>query len=375
MRCGLAVRNESARSADALLETARSALRLASDDRPVATSATRDEPTEPIATDGLVAESPAIKKLFATVGRLANSAIPVLIRGETGSGKEVVARAIHEGGKRKDSPLIPVNCGAIPATLIESTLFGHERGAFTGATSQHKGVFEAANGGTVLLDEVGELPPAAQATLLRVLETKMITRVGSTKEIPVDVRVLAATHRDLEVMCDREEFRRDLLYRLDAMAVRIPPLRDRPEDIEPLARRFLVQAAEANESEASAFSDGALKLLLQYPWPGNVRELRNTIERAAVIAQGAVIDADDLPERVRNLEQPSAARGGGAADSASQSGGFEMVNLKAEVQRYEADLIRQALAHSVWERKEAAKLLGIPLRTLAHKIQLYDIKR
>lgn len=378
-RCGLALVSEGLQSADEVLESARAALRRTTEANPIQMgrlASVADDAPQRLDTGGLIAESPAMQKLFGTVGRLSKSAIPVLIRGETGAGKEVVAKAIHEGGKRKDKPLIPVNCGAIPATLIESTLFGHERGAFTGATSQHKGVFEAAHGGTVLLDEIGELPPAAQATLLRVLENKTITRVGSTKEIPVDVRVLAATHRDLEVMCDHNEFRRDLLYRLDAMAVRVPSLKDRPEDIEPLARQFLAQASIANESEASEMSDGALNLLRQYAWPGNVRELRNSIERAAVIAQGPIIDVDDLPESVRNLEQASAGRQARVANSSvDNEGGFEMVNLKAEVQTYEAELIRKALSHTQWERKDAANLLGVPLRTLAHKIQIYDIKK
>jgi DNA-binding NtrC family response regulator len=398
LRCGLAVLGDGIGTADALLEAARTSLQRATKAEPVDLRAGRSTSTVGGAdvAAGVISESPSMKKLLAMIARVASTSIPVLVLGETGVGKEVVAHALHESGKRKDKPLVAVNCGAIPDQLVESTLFGHERGAFTGASQQQKGVFEAADGGTVLLDEVGELPAAAQASLLRVLETKRITRVGSTKEIAVDVRVVAATHRDLEALCDEGAFRRDLLYRLDALSLSIPPLRERPEDIAPLARRFLALAAEANGCDVSGFSDAAMEILRAHDWPGNARELRNTVERATVIAQGQVIGVEDLPERLRRLERSprprtdaeaeegeretlGAPNGGGApADDDGGEGeaaeSDEMINLKAEVQAFEAELIRKALRRAGWKRREAAQLLGIPRRTLADKIQAYDIK-
>ena len=228
---------------------------------------------------GVVVKNAAMKQVMATVKRLAQSTIGVLIHGETGTGKEVIARAIHEGGPRKKQPLRCINCAAIPGTLIESVLFGHEQGAFTGADKSARGIFEQADGGTVLLDEIGELAASAQAALLRVLETKKVTRVGGDKEIDVDVRVIAATHRDLEAMVEAGRFRQDLLYRLNTMTLRIPPLRERVDEIRPLAERFLKEARRQAGTDVRAIDPQALAALERYPWPGNVRELRN-VDRA-----------------------------------------------------------------------------------------------
>jgi DNA-binding NtrC family response regulator len=378
--CGVGLLTESTKSADGLLEIARGAVQRATRQHPVQVysgpSGQGESPDDKLATHGIVAESSKMKKLFATIGRLTKSSIPVLIQGETGTGKEVIARAIHDGGKRRDRPLIAINCGALPPQLVEATLFGHERGAFTGAHQAAKGVFESADGGSVLLDEVGELPLPAQAALLRVLESQRITRVGSTKEIEVDVRLIAATHRDLRAMSDSGEFRQDLLYRLDALALRVPPLRERHEDIEPLVRLFIAKANEANECEVQGIGEDAVALLRDYEWPGNIRELRNTIERAVVIAQGSMIEVADLPERVRRLEPSS--RGLDVHDASGlkecDDDLPEVMNLKAEVQRYEALLIEKVLKRVDWDRKAAANSLGLPLRTLAHKILLYDLK-
>jgi len=300
----------------------------------------------------------------------------VLLHGETGTGKEVVSRAIHLGGTRRERPLVSVNCGAIPRELVESTLFGHERGAFTGASQQHRGVFEAADGGTVLLDEIAELPPAAQAALLRVLEAKRVTRVGSTKEIEVDVRVIAATHRDLDAMCEKAQFRRDLLYRLNVMTITIPPLRARTEEIPALARRFLGDANLANGREVRAIGPEAMALLERYAWPGNVRELRNVVERAVVIAEADVITAQDLPEAIR---VPSAMVVGRAAVASPPPTRTEPPpapgDMKSQMQRHEATVIFDALRKAAWNQSEAARELRIPLRTLVHKIKLYGIKK
>jgi DNA-binding NtrC family response regulator/pSer/pThr/pTyr-binding forkhead associated (FHA) protein len=337
-------------------------------DSPVVRAAPPRQKSEEAA--GPVVRSPAMQKIFSTLSKLSFSAIPVLITGETGTGKEVVARAIHEGGKRKDHPMIAVNCGGIPSQLVESTLFGHEKGAFTGATGQAKGVFESASGGTVLLDEVGELPASAQAALLRVLESKKFSRVGSQKEIEVDVRVLAATHRDLEEMAKTGDFREDLLYRLNAMTLQVPPLRERLEDIEPLILHFTEQANKINECSVWGIDEDAMQMLVTYTWPGNVRELRNAIERAVVIAQGDRISTEDLPERVRDTEPTTQV-----TQVETEPAPEGEINLKSEMQRHEADLILKALRQSDWDRKKAAALLGLPIRTLAHKMQAHGIRK
>ncbi len=365
--CGVAVYPTDAKAIEELLEVARTSLHHASAENPVMRAA---PPGEKADKPGPVVRSPAMQKVFSTLSRLSFSAIPVLIIGETGTGKEVIARAIHEGGKRKDHPLICVNCGGIPAQLVESSLFGHEKGAFTGATAQAKGVFESADGGTVLLDEVGELPPSAQAALLRVLETKKFSRVGSSQEIEVDVRVLTATNRDLEEMTGSGDFREDLLYRLNAMTLKIPPLRERLEDIEPLIKRFIEQANDANDCSVWGIDEDAMQMLVEYPWPGNVRELRNAVERAVVIAQGDRISIEDLPERVRDVEPTTQV-----TQVETEPEGEGEINLKAEMQRHEADLILKALRQSDWDRKKAAVLLGLPVRTLAHKMQVHGIRK
>jgi len=275
--CGVALFPEAATTAGGLLEACRSAASRAVDKAPVQLAhaegavplSLRVEPESGQASGAVVLSKP-MKGVFRTVDRIARSQIPVLLKGETGCGKEVVAKAIHERGPRCDKPLISVNCGAIPSQLVESTLFGHEKGAFTGASQQQKGVFESADGGSVLLDEVGELPQSAQVALLRVLETKRLTRVGSSKELAVDARVIAATHRDLEAMCEQGSFRRDLLFRLNAMTVNIPPLRERGEEIAPLTARFLADANEANGCDIEGIDPAALQLLHRYDWPGNV---------------------------------------------------------------------------------------------------------
>lgn len=375
LRCGVGLFPHHAASADELLDVTRAALHLASDDDPLsmATKIAGAETSGIGEKSGLVATSKEMVRAFTTARRFADKAMPVLILGETGTGKEVVARLIHESGNRKAKTMITVNCGAIPGQLVESTLFGHEKGAFTGATSRSEGVFESADGGTVFLDEIGEMPLQAQAALLRVLETKRITRVGATKEIEVDVRIIAATHRNLEEMSDKGSFRRDLYYRLDAMAIHIPPLRERRADIEPLSHKFIGEANETNGCAVKGLADEASAVLQKYLWPGNVRELRNTIERAVVIAQGEHITTDDLPERLRRLARRVVVRPVEESDAGEEL--ICPINLKAEVQQYEAQVIVKALNSVDWDRKLAARNLGLPVRTLGHKIQVYGIKR
>jgi DNA-binding NtrC family response regulator len=318
-----------------------------------------------------------MKNIYKTATRLASSSIPVLILGETGTGKEIVARMIQQASERRDGPMICINCGGIPSQLVESTLFGHERGAFTGAHRQAQGVFESANNGTVFLDEIGELPLPAQAALLRVLETSRFSRVGSNKEVETDVRVLAATNQGLVDMCQAGAFRKDLLYRLNTMTIEIPLLRDRPEDIGPLTMNFIEKANQANNCSITHIDKAAMKLLMAYSWPGNVRELRNTIERAVVISEHNIITEADLTERIRKSDSvtpPSPAPGKKRPTAGNLVPDYE-INLKSELRQYEAELILNALNVVDWDRGEAAKKLGLPIRTLSHKIQSLGIKR
>jgi two-component system, NtrC family, response regulator AtoC len=322
-----------------------------------------EAPAEPAA---VVVKNPAMKEVMTTVKRLAQSTIAVLIHGETGTGKEVIARAIHDSGPRKKATLRCINCAAIPGMLIESVLFGHEQGAYTGADKSARGIFEQADGGTVLLDEIGELAASAQAALLRVLETKKVTRVGGEKEIEVDVRVIAATHRDLEDMALAGRFRQDLLYRLNTVTLRIPPLRERVDEIRPLAERFLKEARRQAGTDVRTIDARALAALEGYGWPGNVRELRNVIERAVVLAEGQAITPDDLTDRVRGGTRTTAAE----PEPADEPGDY-----KEHVRRYEAELIVRALHKHNGNQTEAARALNLPLRTLVHKIQTYGIKK
>jgi DNA-binding NtrC family response regulator len=380
--CGIAA-YPAVQPADALLEASREAARRAVPEAPVQFAVMDSTRTLPHAAgapivpdDQLVAVSPAMRTLLDTAARLARSAIPLLLQGETGSGKEVLARLIHARSPRAERPLLIVNCAGIAPSLMESMLFGHERGAFTGAVGQQKGVFEAASGGTVFLDEVAELAPAAQAALLRVLETKTVVRVGSTKEIPADVRIVAATHRDLLAMVDAGEFRRDLLFRLNAATLRLPPLRERREEIEPLALRYLRLAALAAEVPVPALAPEAAELLRAYAWPGNVREVRNAMERAVAIADGDVITVRDLPEGVRALYPfPSAPA---IEPQAAAAGRFALPpreGLRPWLERVEREVILEAFKEMGSKQIDVARRLDLPLRTLQHRMKLLGIKR
>ena len=305
--------------------------------------------------------STAIRKVLEDVHKVAKHSATVLIRGESGTGKELVARMIHRRSEVADGPFIAVNLAAIPRELVESTLFGHEKGAFTGADRAQRGLFEQAHEGTLFLDEVGELPPAAQVALLRVLETRTFRRVGGDRDVACDVRVVAATHRDLRAMAATGAFRGDLLYRLDGYSVVLPPLRERAEDVPELVRRFVDDANVRHGRAVRGLTPLALEVLQAYPFPGNVRELKNLVERAVVMARGELADAGDLPEHVR---APAAT----AAGPAPADG-----DLRERVKRYEAELIRAALGAAGGSRAKAAEALGLPLRTLAHKIKEHGI--
>ena len=383
---GVAPFPDAALSAEKLIDRARAATETATLAHPVSVAlegAWSDTKILAVASAGPVFASEAMRRTIALVERSAAARVPVVLWGETGTGKEVLARHLHDRSPRKDRPMVSVNCGAIPAQLVESTLFGHEKGAFTGALAQQKGVFEAADGGTVFLDEIGELQPAAQAALLRVLETQRLTRVGSTREISVDVRLVAATHRDLEKMSEEGRFRSDLYYRLATMIVRIPPLRDRAEDIPPLAQRFL---ASAGADPRTAIDPEAMAALRAYDWPGNVRELRNAIERALVVAQPGRIELLDLPDKIQTAAAPEEPEERGTLAPPPPAAFVTTpppppgaprgeVDLRAEMMAHERKLLVEVLTACDWNKTKAAQRLGLPLRTLTYKMTTLGIQR
>jgi len=313
--------------------------------------ATRLEPPQV----GLIGSSESIRTVQKTIGRLADSNATVLIAGETGTGKELVARAIHDHGHRGAKPFIAVNCAAIPAELIESELFGHVRGAFTGAANDRAGAFREAEGGTLFLDEIGDMDVAMQAKILRALQERVITPVGG-RPAPVDVRVIAATHRDLRQRVGEGTFREDLFYRLHVVPIHLPPLRERIADIVPLAEHFLgrVGAGKRLSAEAAA-------RLIRHRWAGNVRELKNAMERAAVLVRGDLIDAEDL------------GFVGEAAAPAGQLDDWPDEDLPSATARLEEMLIRRALARSAGNRAEAARMLGVHRQLLYAKMKRYGL--
>ncbi len=327
----------------------------------------RVPPADPLVT--LVGESPAMAALRATLRKVAPHKATVLIRGESGTGKEVVARAVHALSPRSGAPFVAVNCGAIPAGLIESELFGHLKGAFTDAVRDRVGLVEQAAGGTLFLDEIGELPAASQVKLLRVLQDGHVKRLGGDSDVVVDVRVVAATSRPLEAEVAAGRFREDLFFRLDVLTLRLPPLRDRTGDVARLAAHFLADARARLGAAvtARAFEPEALAALEGYAWPGNVRELENTIERAAVLCEGAEIDVASLPERV------VASHGATPAPVPVVPGEADDLSIKRAARRTEEVLIRRALARTGGNRTRAAELLEISQRALLYKIKEYGI--
>jgi DNA-binding NtrC family response regulator len=319
-------------------------------------SATGDELELP---GWLIAESAAMRGVLREAAQVAPTDASVLILGESGTGKEVLTRFIHERSARAGGPLVAVNCAALPENLIESELFGHERGAFTGAVGARAGRFEEAHGGTLLLDEIGEMPLALQPKLLRVLEERRIRRVGGNREIGVDVRVVAATNRPLEEDAHAGRFREDLLYRLNVITLRLPPLRERRDDIAALAERFLADQGMAGKR----FSPAAMRRLLDHRWPGNVRELRNAVVRAGIVAGGALILPEDLPESVRTAT-PSIA-----ADAEGSGGGV----LVGDMEAIQKQAILEALEKTGGNKSHAAKLLGISRRNLIYKLRSWGM--
>jgi two-component system response regulator AtoC len=308
--------------------------------------------------------SRAMRDIFKQIGRIAATDATLLITGESGTGKELVARAVHQHSARSRAPFVAVNCGALPENLVEAELFGHERGAFTGAERRKKGRFELAHTGTLFLDEIGELSLAAQVKLLRAVETRRFERVGGTESISVDVRVVCATNRDLKHEVEEKRFREDLFYRLNVIELRLPPLRERLADVPQLAESFLERAASRHSLRAKTLSPTALRELLAYSWPGNVRELENMIERAAITSNGEVI----LPEHLFGAERAPET-------SAAQHDDSKLFELPfhTAVAALERELIRRALEVAGGNRAEAARLLGINRRLLYSKMEEHQI--
>jgi two-component system response regulator AtoC len=310
----------------------------------------------------MLGRSEAMREVFRTIDKVAGYKTTVLVTGESGTGKELVARALHDQSPRADAPFVAVNCGAIPEALLESELFGHKKGAFTDAHADKLGLFAEADGGTLFLDEIGELPMALQVKLLRALQESTIRRLGDTKDRKVDVRVVAATVRDLKREVEASRFREDLYYRLNVLQIVVPPLRARREDIPMLVEHFVDRNNRRLGTSVRGIEAKAQKLLLEYHWPGNVRELENLVERAVVLSEGDVLTVADLPERVREPSDPVAVALGQGELSIKKT------------QRYmEETLIRRALQKTGGNRTQAAKLLEISHRALLYKIKEYGV--
>ena len=310
----------------------------------------------------IIGQTEVMKKLFRMVDKIAEFKSTVLIHGESGTGKELVARAFHDGGPRADQAFVAINCGAIPENLLESELFGHVRGAFTDAVRNKQGLFEEADGGTLFLDEIGELPLSLQVKLLRVLQESEIRRVGENKARKVDVRILAATIRDLAEMVQAGTFREDLFYRLNVLSVKIPPLRERPEDIPLLVEHFLGRCNSKMGTAVSGVEPAAMKTLMEYAWPGNVRELENLVERAVILCDTERITPELLTDKVRSTPPRPVA-----------NLPIGQLSVKKTVRAVEEELIRRALAETGGNRTRAAKLLEISHRTLLYKIKDYHV--
>jgi transcriptional regulator with PAS, ATPase and Fis domain len=314
----------------------------------------------------IIGQSENMQAVFSLVKKVADCDSTILISGETGTGKGLVARAIHQNSKRKNKPFISINCGAIPENLLESELFGHVKGAFTGATTSKQGKFELANGGTIFLDEIGDMSPDLQVKVLKVLEEGEFEQVGGSKTIQVDVRIIAATHRDLAEEVQRGNFRDDLFYRLYVIPVNLPSLRDRKSDIPFLVSYFLENSNHNNNRQVTGVAEDAMKVMLKYSWPGNVRELKNLMERLVVLKGEGQITAGDLPAELKT------------ANSADTPGVIEIsdegICLNSAVTEFEKALILQSLEKTKWVKNKAAKLLQLNRTTLVEKIKRHRLQ-
>ena len=309
----------------------------------------------------LFGHSLAMRKVITAIERLAQSSASVVITGESGTGKELVARTIHELSPRRDGAYVPVNCAAIPETLMESELFGHERGSFTGADRRKEGCFEAANGGTLLLDELTEMKAELQPKLLRVIEEQRLRRVGGTAEIPLDVRVLASSNRDIEQAVREGKLRSDLYYRLNVFTIALPPLRERIDDLPQLAQMFINYYAAQNKKDVTGIDEECMKTLQAHPWPGNVRQLRNVIERALIVCEGRTIRKPDLPDDFRSA---------GGAD-----GSFIKIPLGSSLEDVEKEMISRTIEFTAGNKTRAAEILGVSAKTLYNKLERFGSER
>jgi DNA-binding NtrC family response regulator len=308
----------------------------------------------------LVGKSRQMSAVYSAVRQIAPTKAIVLVQGETGTGKDLIAQAIHNNGPRRDAPFVKLNCASIPEALVESELFGHVAGAFTGATHSRQGRFELADGGTLFLDEVGELSLGLQAKLLRVLEQQQFERLGDSRTITVDVRLIAATHRSLESMVEEGSFRQDLYYRLHVVTIDVPPLRSRREDIPLLVDHFMRQAAEANEKPNNGITRHAMDLLARYAWPGNVRELKNIVEGMVILSRQGPLDIDDVPGHVRSSTAPEVSE--------------IRIPTGTSMRDVERIVIQETMKTCAFNKEACAKKLGIGLRTLYRKLKEYDLR-
>jgi DNA-binding NtrC family response regulator len=344
------------RAASRVSRLRRDASRASASDPAAPSSEAESSLSQEEETLEMVGTSDAIRAIFALIRRVAPFDVPVLLTGESGTGKELAALAIHERSPRAERPFVPINCGAIPEALLESELFGHEKGAFTGATHGRKGRFEAAEGGTIFLDEIGELAPSLQVKVLRFLQDHVVERVGGRSGVPLDVRVIAATNRDIQAMVGRGEFREDLYFRLAVLTIHMPPLRERGDDVVLMARYFLQRYAQEAKQPLRGYAREAIAALQQHAWPGNVRELINRVRRAVVVAEGALIQPGDL-----GLELPGAA--------------LALPSLREARRRAERQCLRDALERANGSKVEAARLLGISRTQLYDLIARYRIRK
>jgi two-component system response regulator PilR (NtrC family) len=325
----------------------------------------RETPAPAVGLERLQGSSPAMQTLRATVAKVARSQAPIAITGESGVGKELVARTIHAEGGRAKGPFVPVNCGAIPAELMESEFFGHRKGSFTGAHADKAGLFQAADGGTLFLDEIAELPLPMQVKLLRAIQEKSVRPVGAQGEVPVDVRLLSATHKDLAALVANGSFRHDLYYRIDVIELRVPPLRERRDDLPQLAADILARLAREQGRKAPRLGDDASAALLAYPFPGNVRELENILERALAMSEGESVDAADLALPASTPVEPSHARLPPPASAPSA--------LPTYIEDLERKAIEDALQANRYNKTKAAAALGITFRALRYKLKKLGI--
>ena len=326
----------------------------------------RDEISSLVQTERIVGNSAAMQEVYKTVGKVAKSDATVLITGESGTGKELVAEALHYNSSRRSGSLIKVSCAALPETLLEAELFGHEKGSFTGAMATRKGRFELADKGTIFLDEIGEMSLPTQTKLLRVLQERKIERVGSAIPIKVDIRVICATNKDLQKQVEQQKFRDDLFYRLNVININMPALRERKEDVPALVEHFLAKHRYSASAQPASISEEALRRLQEYDWPGNVRELENVVERAVVLSRGQIITSRELPFGDHEGEH----EGDGEGDEVSAEKSF----FKKSVAQFEKDLIMKALRDATGNRSKAAEMLGIYRRLLYAKIKEYGLE-